>query len=71
VVARSKLVGGVYSFGIFIEVAYNLGYGINWTDHPVSEIETRTEALAFDSFTETIRGNIPSDRSFDLSSERH
>jgi hypothetical protein len=24
----------------------------------VSEIETHTEALAFDSFTETIRGNI-------------
>jgi hypothetical protein len=32
-------------------------------DHPVSEIETRTEALAFDSFTETIRGNIPYGRS--------
>jgi hypothetical protein len=32
----------------------------------VSEIETRTEALAFDSFTETIRetirGNIPCDQ---------
>ena len=57
-VARSKRVGGVYSFGNFTEVAYNLGYGINWTDHPVSEIETRTEALAFDSFTETIRETI-------------
>jgi hypothetical protein len=34
-------------------------------DHPVSEIKTRTEALAFHGFTETIRGNIPSVRSFD------
>jgi hypothetical protein len=33
----------------------------------MSEIETRTEALAFHGFTETIRGNIPYDRSFDLS----
>jgi hypothetical protein len=32
-------------------------------DHPVSEIKTRTEALAFHGFTETIRGNIPYDHS--------
>jgi hypothetical protein len=44
----------------------------NYADwSPVSEIETRTEALAFHGFTETIRGNIPPGRSFDPSSERH
>ena len=43
------------------KLLYNLGNGINRTDHPMSDIETRTEALAFHGFTETIRGNIPPD----------
>ena len=44
----------------------NLGFGISGTDRidrTASEIKTRTEALAFHGFTETIRGNIPPNRS--------